>query len=81
MSSDFFPQLPPHWDTDNIATADATGCWIWTDNRPRPLTWRQARTLITTERNVADASDCALTPACVHPYHSRHSRIPAGGSA
>lgn len=82
MSADFFPTLPPGWDTDNVAVVDSTGCWIWSDDhRPRPLTWRQARTLIATERNIADASDCALTPCCVHPYHSRHSRIPAGGSS
>lgn len=81
MTGIWFPALPTDWDTRNVAVADATGCWIWTDERPRPLTWRQARTLIATEKGVTDATDCALTPSCVHPYHSRRSRIPAGGSA
>lgn len=80
MSHDFFPQLPDRWET-HVAPHAATGCWIWTDARLRPLTWRQARTLIATLLNLPESTECALTPTCVKPSHTEATRTPAGGSS
>lgn len=80
MTADFFPQLPIDWHTHNITMHPGTGCWTWSDNRPRPLSWRQARTLIATQLDIDDVTDCALTPDCAKPSHSRDSRL-VGGSA
>lgn len=84
VSAELFPVLPVDWDDEGsryYAVHAGTGCWIWTDPRVRGLSWRSARTLIATQRGIVDVSDCAITPQCVHPFHSRHTRLPVGGSA
>lgn len=70
-------RLPDGWATeDTIATVDATGCAIWV-GALEPL---YARKLIKQLAGLPD-SQCAITPACVHPQHGPDTTRPAGAAS
>ena len=68
--------LPEKWHERDVVVVEWSGCWIWVGTT---LTWQVARGLIARERRVPTDSGCAVTAACVHPYHSRNTRRPGGG--
>lgn len=80
MTSRLNPVLPDNWYEENIKHLPGKGCWLWHSDRNH-LSWRAARTLIAAKYVVVDDSDCAITPCCVFPLHSRDTRLPVGGSA
>ena len=78
MTSPWFTDLPDDWHTRDVEVIPWSGCWIWTHPT---MPWQVARELIARQRRLPIDSGCAVTAACIHPYHSPNTTRPPGGAS